>query len=308
MIGAYGAGNLGDEAILQGMLLILEKRGIAKKDITVITWSPEETTSFFGVPAILRDLEKELPTEHDKLILGGGGVIYRGSAANYVRRLKQYSAADKEVEVYGVGTDNLDGVAPMVRDAFNDLDALSVRTPWDKHHLQTIGVTRDIELVDCPSLLIPTPPQKEVMSMLSEHFDISKPLVGICIKPWRIQTSFTSSFLKFLAKNFCPHYTFVPLVMCRHRSSPYEQDEVSLKALCERLGLMNQLEEWFMKRFTPSFMKGIVQSMNHIITNRKHPLIFAAQKGIPVTIIEDSPSLILTRYARCFGVNLAWIW
>jgi len=309
LIGAYGAGNLGDEAILQGMLMILEERGIPKEDIAIWSWSPLETSSLFGVKAIQRDDSKDLPEEYDKLVLGGGGVLYAANFPIIFRRLFQYLMLRKEVEVYGVGTDELFGSAPFAKDLLNKVDSLSVRTLYDKQYLESIGVTREIKIVDCPSLLIPTPTKEQVLEILGKYFDISKPLLGVCIKPWRIKQSPTPSFLDFLSERFQPRYTFIPLVMCRHKFSPDEMDEVSLKALFEELGLFDEeLNEWFSLKMTPSLVKGIVQSMDFVITNRKHPLMFAAQKKIPTMILEDTPTFILSKYARCYGVNFAWVW
>jgi len=308
LIGAYGAGNLGDEAILQGMLQILEGRGIAKDEIAVYSWSPEETRSLFDVPSIQRDDSKELPEDYDMLFVGGGGIFYAANVPLYFRRIFQYLMLRKPVEVYGVGTDELYGTAPFLREVLNKVDALSVRTAWDKVHLEEIGITREIGVVDCPSLLIQTPPWEAVMDVLGKHFDASRPLIGICIKPWRIGENFTHRFLSYIRNRVLPEYDLVPLIMCRHLFSPDEMDEVSLRALFKELDLLSGLEDWFSLRFTPSFMKGVVQSMDRVITNRKHPMMFAAQKGRPVMVVEDTPTFILSKYARCYGVNHAWIW
>jgi len=308
LIGDYGAGNLGDEAILQGMLQVLAERGLAREDLAVYSWNPEETTSLFGVPSIQRDDNRNLPEDYDRLIVGGGGIFYAANVPLYFRWIFQYLTLPKPVEVYGVGTDELYGAAPFLREVLNKVDDLSVRTEWDKGHLESIGVNREIRVVDCPSLLVPTPSWKGIVDVLGKHFDVSRPLIGICLKPCRIGENFTHRFLSYIRNRVLPEYDLVPLIMCRHLFSPDEMDEVSLRALFKKLDLFDGLEEWFSMKFTPSFMKGVVQSMDRVITNRKHPMMFAAQKGIPVMVIEDTPTFILSKYARCYGVNHAWIW
>lgn len=309
MIGAYGAGNLGDDAILQGMLIVLEEeRGIPKEDITVYSYDPKETTRQFEVSAIQRDDTQDLPTEYDKLLVGGGGIIYGGNAPLYCHRLEEYLKLGKKVEVYGIGTDRLGESGTIVKDVFNQVDPLSVRTAFDKENLKGVGVTKEIKVVDCPSFLVPTPPKEEITALLGKYFNVAAPLLGICLKPRMIGNKIKPSFLRFLRERFLPSFTFVPLIMCKHRSSPEEADEIPLRALFEKLELMDGLEEWFNLKVTPSVMKGIVQNMNHVITNRKHPLMFAAQKKIPVTVVEDTPSFILSSYARCYGIHSAWIW
>jgi len=98
------------------------------------------------------------------------------------------------------------------------------------------------------------------------------------------------------------------LIMCKHIMDGREADEMSTRALFQELELMDGLEEWFKLGFTPSLMKGIVQNMNYIISNRKHPLMYAAQAKIPATVVEDTPTFILSKYARCYGLHHVWVW
>lgn len=89
--GNYGATNLGDEAILDGMLALI-RRAVPLADVTVMSASPHDTMAFHGagsvalIPAGLRslvrgvfggELGRTLRTlkSADVFILGGGGLF-----------------------------------------------------------------------------------------------------------------------------------------------------------------------------------------------------------------------------------------
>jgi len=293
-MGCYGAGSLGDDAILQGMLTLL-----GKENLTVVSFSPEKTSILFEVPTVMDSL---FSTDYDSLILGGGGWVYVGHVLHYTPRIQKFLDLGKKVIVYGVGTDTLIGNEETVRDVFNKVDELSVRTTWDKSHLESIGITREIKVVEDPSLLIPTPPKNVVHSVLSKHFELDKPLMGLCISR---KVFYTAKFIRML-QNL--DYTFVPLVQCRHEFHAINLDTISLTALFTYLGLTHEVQKWMRILFTPSFMKGIIQSMDYVITTRKHPLMWARQKNIPVTVIASRHALALKEYSKAFKAEKILFW
>ena len=84
--GAYGAGNIGDEAILAGILHIL-RQDLPAYDLQVLSHSPAATTSLHGVPAahalpggirsLLKLREARASLSATKLVcIGGGGILY----------------------------------------------------------------------------------------------------------------------------------------------------------------------------------------------------------------------------------------
>ncbi|MFC1914657.1 hypothetical protein ACFLWK_00150, partial [Chloroflexota bacterium] len=67
IIGAYGCGNMGDEAILQGILEEMNSR----EKVDAVTATPRETEALHGVRAILM---KEIDySKYSTVVLGGGG-------------------------------------------------------------------------------------------------------------------------------------------------------------------------------------------------------------------------------------------
>ncbi|OIO53388.1 hypothetical protein COT40_00220 [Candidatus Peregrinibacteria bacterium CG08_land_8_20_14_0_20_41_10] len=88
IIGNYGADNLGDEAILEGVLQSLIKTGLSKKNLEVLSANPAKTQQehqvkvFYvlpcGIHSFLRGTVLQtilIIRKTDKIILGGGGLF-----------------------------------------------------------------------------------------------------------------------------------------------------------------------------------------------------------------------------------------
>jgi polysaccharide pyruvyl transferase CsaB len=127
--GYYGYGNLGDEALLSGILTGLKNDGHA---VTVLSGNPEETKRLHGVNAVHR--YRGLPLallQHDALISGGGGLLQDKTSSRslqyYLGVISAAKRLGKKVIVYGqsigplsdkgkeVLTKTLKGVAVAVR-------------------------------------------------------------------------------------------------------------------------------------------------------------------------------------------------
>jgi polysaccharide pyruvyl transferase CsaB len=78
LLGYYGFGNLGDELLLESCIGILEKQGISREKIIVLSNSPNETSESFHVDSINRWKIREVIhafRNSDALMLGGGGLF-----------------------------------------------------------------------------------------------------------------------------------------------------------------------------------------------------------------------------------------
>jgi polysaccharide pyruvyl transferase CsaB len=76
--GYYGFKNLGDELLAASLIASLEKSGVAKSEMVVLSNSPEESRMSFGTHAVnrwnLRDVMQTL-SRSETLIFGGGGLF-----------------------------------------------------------------------------------------------------------------------------------------------------------------------------------------------------------------------------------------
>ncbi|HSE04213.1 MAG TPA: polysaccharide pyruvyl transferase family protein, partial [Methylomirabilota bacterium] len=104
--GSYGGLNLGDEAILQG--IVSQLRQTIPVEITVFSRDREDTLARHKVEraVAVRDLSRDevLPEVQrlDLLILGGGGILYDAEAAIYLREVTLAHEHQVPVMVYAV--------------------------------------------------------------------------------------------------------------------------------------------------------------------------------------------------------------
>ena len=97
--GSYGGMNLGDEAILEGILGQL--RATVPADVTVFSRNPEDTLARHKVERAIstRSLtRREMVPEIEQLdlfILGGGGILYDRDAEEYLREVCHRARAER---------------------------------------------------------------------------------------------------------------------------------------------------------------------------------------------------------------------
>jgi len=168
--GNYGATNLGDEAILEGILTMV-RRSIPSADITIMSSNPEETTSLHGeksiflVPAGVRSFFRgifsgtigetlDVMKRADLFILGGGGLFTdERPMAVLIWSLQVRMARFFKVPIFCFGQ----SVGPLrtffgrsvTRKVFQSARMVSVRDPSSAILLQrSLGIDDVKELAD----------------------------------------------------------------------------------------------------------------------------------------------------------------
>ena len=168
--GSYGGLNLGDEAILQG--IIEQLRRSLPVDISVFTKDPQDTPRRHkverAIPVRALSRDEILPEikRLDLFILGGGGILFDGEVKQYLREVILAHESGIPVMVYGVGAGPLHDPAnqEMVRAAFAKTAIITVRERGAKRILEEVGVDREILLTADPALLInPAPLTSETL-------------------------------------------------------------------------------------------------------------------------------------------------
>jgi polysaccharide pyruvyl transferase WcaK-like protein len=91
--GSYGGMNLGDEAILQGILSKIRTSSI-NTEIIVFSYNPEDTQKRHNVKALpVREMHKDQVMEElknlDLFILGGGGLLFNDRVEIFLRECLQ---------------------------------------------------------------------------------------------------------------------------------------------------------------------------------------------------------------------------
>ena len=186
--GSYGGLNLGDEAILTGIVNELG-RSVPDVDVVVFSRNPEHTEEHYDVEkgiAVREATREEVVPEVERLdllLLGGGGILYDEEVQNYLREVRLAQERGIPTMAYAIGAGPLRGREERlaVREALNGMDAVTVRDSDVKRLLEDVGVTRPIEVTADPALLLTPVPFTEEM-LEREGVVKDRPLVGMSVR------------------------------------------------------------------------------------------------------------------------------
>ncbi len=203
--GYYGLDNIGDEAILAGIVNSLIKH-IPDVDISVITNNPDATLSLHKVNPIEQSFKKGLPTffsrglkngefsgiynavnNCDIFILGGGSLLqdlklYYLPAMFSLLSLAQMKK--KITVVYGIGAGPIDTKfgQRLSRNILNNTDLVTVRDSMSKNVLESCGVKDVIQTVD-PAFGMPIP-EKYIFSPNNKRGSCDNNIISTTVYNW----------------------------------------------------------------------------------------------------------------------------
>ncbi|MFD1322577.1 polysaccharide pyruvyl transferase family protein [Micromonospora sonneratiae] len=286
VLGSYGGRNLGDEAILTGLLADLRARR-PDAEILVFSRNPEHTRS--SHPGVLvapwdgvsRAVSAETLARLDLLVLGGGGILYDSEARRYLRLVLAAQERAMPVITYAVGvgplTEALD--CSMVQDTLTAATEVTVRDEESKIVLEEAGVTRSVTVTADPALLLE--PEDFTVAMLREEgVPPGRRLVGISVRePGRAAEHLDvggyhrllAQVGDFLVNRLDASVLFVPM----------ERDDI--RHAHGVLSNMTAAEQGRILHgdYRPGQLLGLMPHFDMVVGMRLHFLIFAAMSGIP---------------------------
>jgi polysaccharide pyruvyl transferase CsaB len=307
--GYYGAGNVGDDAILESIIDSIYKR-YPKANISVI--SRGISAAYRGPHKVntvhvgsVRQLKKTVQAA-DKVILGGGGLLqdYHGwkpqkhlglkaKGMNYygqvVNLAKRYN---KPVYIYAIG------IGPLTtpggkKYAISVLSKATKVTVRDKDSYQFVKKhcpNQTIQLTADPALnLKGISSQKARAYLKKKQVPLNKQLIGICLRPWMFKPGEREKLLdriastaKTLSSNKKNHIILLPF-------SSYAGDVKIMQDLARRLnpGRYTLLTNSYQAKA----LKGICGQFSLMIGMRLHALILSAGSGVPVIGLTYDPKM-----------------
>jgi len=188
LIGYYGFNNFGDELLLQASLNMLERQGINRGEIIILSNQPSLTENIFNIKAISRWRFKDVFNallSSERLIFGGGGIFQDSTS---VKSCVWYWALIKlakllRVKVYALGQ----SIGPLkshagkffARNALKDLEILQVRdepslTLADNFKLNNIISGCDLALSLDLNFKAQASSQDYILLNLRPHRDLNK--------------------------------------------------------------------------------------------------------------------------------------
>jgi polysaccharide pyruvyl transferase CsaB len=320
--GYYGAGNLGDEAILESMLGDLRT---LRADLAffVTSWDPAETSRQYGVKAIhWKDINALLDAgqQADLVILGGGGLFqdYWGLEPDtYLRRgyhditsfgslplLAKLLGVPCMIYAVGLGPLQSDLARQHTRLAFERCQVATLRDEKSLALLQQTGfrvrkgAAPRIEILPDPVFALTSSPadEMEVAHYLRQRqVDPEAELVGVALRYWDRPGPpgdwlpyIAEGLNRFLATNPRAQVILVPFQLTN--ANPYTDDGGTHKKLYQFMA-----ESWRVhlieEPVSPRFAQALIKRCSVVLGMRLHALILGINAGTPIVALPYDPKV-----------------
>jgi polysaccharide pyruvyl transferase CsaB len=285
--GSYGGMNLGDEAILEGILG--EIRAEFEADVVVFSYNPKDTERRHGVRAVpIREMHKDEVFEElrklDLFILGGGGILFDESIEAFLRDVNWAKELGIPVMVYAVSVGPLKKPDSKQRvvEVLNRVDRITVRESEAKRILHDLGVEQDIEVTADPALLLkPQPFSKEMLG--KEGIDTQNTLVGFSVRePGPAAPdlnidhyhSILANAADFMVERFDSQVLFVPMEGGDNKDPQHSHAVISKMSNAQRATVLKG-------EYSSGEVLGLMKHMSFAVGMRLHFLIFAGIQKVP---------------------------
>jgi polysaccharide pyruvyl transferase CsaB len=285
--GSYGGMNLGDEAILEGILNQL--RASIPADITVFSRNPEDTLARHKVERAVstrartrREMIPEIE-QLDLFILGGGGILYDRDAAEYMREVNIANELNVPAMLYAISAGPLttEPAREAVRSALNvsPPPVITVRDRLGHRLLEDVGVMPEIHITADPAFLL-DPDELPLDALKSEGVEFDRLLVGFSVRepgpaapdidPEEYYALLANA-ADFVVKRYDANVVFVPM---ERTDVQHSHAVVAHMQKAERAEVLR-------RRYTPRQILDLMGHFEFAIGMRLHFMIFAALRATP---------------------------
>jgi polysaccharide pyruvyl transferase CsaB len=286
--GSYGGLNLGDEAILEGILA--ELRASVPVEITVFSRNPEDTLKRHGVQRAVpvREMSREQVRPEiarlDLFVLGGGGILFDAEAGIYLREVMLAHEENVPVLVYAISAGPLErsGSKAAVKEALDGAAVVSVRERLSQHVLESLGVQREIHVTADPALLL-TPQAPPADALAREGIERRGTwLIGVSVREPGVAApdldadhyhALLANAVDYLVERFNADLIFVPLES-RMLDLQHSHAVLAKMANPHRARVLKGT-------YTAGEMLAFMKHFDFAVGMRLHFLIFAALQHVP---------------------------
>lgn len=285
--GSYGGLNLGDEAILWG--IVTQLRRCVPVEITVFSRNPEDTLRRHqverAVPVRKMSRAEVIPEIErlDLLILGGGGILFDAEARIYLREVQLALERGVPVMVYAVSAGPLQdpNAQALVRDCLNQVAVVTVREKGARQVLEEAGVHREIIVTADPALLLE--PEPLPAGTLEREGLADRPcLIGMSVREPGVAApdldvnlyhALLANAADYMVDRFDADVVFVPI-------EPGELDMQHAHAVAAKM-LWPQRATILKGGYTSGQLIALMKHFEFAVGMRLHFLIFSALQGVP---------------------------
>jgi polysaccharide pyruvyl transferase CsaB len=310
--GYYGAGNLGDEAILSAMLADLRSQR-DDLDFIILSFDPAETAQRYGVQSIFyKDLAGLAAAAQtcDLFILGGGGLFhdYWGVSEDdlftqahlgisyYCTAVLLARLYKKPVMLYAVGVGPLfhESGEQLTRLCFENADIATLRDLESLELLESLGISsQEMHVLADPAFSL-QPDYATANLILQDVLSEEKPVVGICLRNWDVgvsaqawQAEVAQALDQFLDATPA-QLLFIPFQVSSADILVNDQ-----KVAENVLAMMDHAEHGIIVEgdHTPETVMAMLSRCDLVLGMRLHSVILAASSAIPMAGIIYDPKV-----------------
>ncbi|NJL35713.1 MAG: hypothetical protein HC840_22255 [Leptolyngbyaceae cyanobacterium RM2_2_4] len=306
--GFYGNYNLGDEAMLSGMIQLLREQ-YQHLSFTVFSNDVKDTSQRYGVRAIdhlnrKQRLQRLLAIAQSQYFILGGGDLLRDSvlssiAKTWLKPLQQAINLNCRTAVLGISVGEIwrDESKMLIPKVLNRVDLIAVRDNNSKQVLESLGVTQKIYVMS--DLALQTLPK--VAHERVHSFD-QPPQVGISLRHLSLRGQSVNQDLyptilkevaavaDALVEKYGAVIHFLPLRTFADRYHNNDDDYVSALAAMRYSRYSSQ---FIVHRYFDSLsaFNDVISTLDLIVGMRLHSLILGAGIGVPVIGAEYDPKI-----------------
>lgn len=322
IMGYYGYGDVGDEAILDGILSLIpegnnvrvlssdpihtEKNHLVKSHHSLLSRRKKATSNVISKifyllyekskkPFILLQNTKMM-SDTDLFILGGGGLI-QDSYKGWKHKLPVYLSyllakiLNRKTMILSVGVGPLEtkSFRFLTKTLFNQADMITVRDAESKETLERAGVSKNISIVPDPAFLLSQRFRgKDILRQ--NNIPTNKPIVGVCMHGWikgfkegnRIYKPRLKEFIEFLSIIREKHNSTIVFIPTGGANEG--SIDPLAKKICDQLPGCHTLPG----EFPPGDMMNLLSRIDILISMRLHAMILASNVFTPsIGIVTD---------------------
>ncbi len=314
--GFYGYSNMGDEAMLAGMIRLLRQHNPALP-LTVLTFNPEDTQRRHGIETVathpprrrleafkrwLNPLDQQAIKANSGFVLGGGDLLRDGAdrevAGFWLAPLQKALKLKRKTALLGVSVGEIwkPETQQLIPQVLNQVDLIAVRDQRSKDRLQALSVNQPVYVM--PDLALAA---VHAFSPAQPKARGDRPQIGISVR-WMSNRGQTVNYsyedlqreIAAIADYAADRYNaIVHFLPFQAFDNYYSNDDDDYIAILEILKYSDRSSQFQIHRYLPSLetLMGILQTLDVVIGMRLHSLILAAGLGVPVIAAEYDPKV-----------------
>lgn len=307
--GYFGCGNIGDEAVLGGLLAGLRAELPAAVPV-VLSGNPQQTTELHGAAAVPRMDYRSIKAElaHCDLFISGGGSLLQDvtswrSPLYYLALLyyAQHCNIPTMLLAQGIGPLRLAGNRALTRMVLNRIDAITLRDEASAKLLLDWGIDQPpIEVTADTSFLLTPDNSPRLQQWWKEHIPAGQSVIAVALRRWPApdaveRYSAIADSLSDLAQQTNSLVLFIPMQPAEDLSIAQDMSRWTSAA--------NRVLEI---ELAPCEMLALVERCDIMLAMRLHALIFAVHRLVPAVALAYDPKVRDFAHAAHLTELLDW--